>query len=794
MNRGRSIGSKQLHICVIAESRGFETVETITNAIEESIGIKLLSCCLVEYSSENKSILAMKFESGIREEEVKLTVDRLFNIDSEICRDKNWKLKTFGMRYTGFGKLYNDVKRIQYGKRHIYITIPKYSRVIELLIEDIDNYFLKTYGHLPVNQLWAKEFHADGSPHMHGLIELAHPVYIDHKHFYKHAMKSEAVCNISASRNVQACIKYALKDMNMQNLENYKATGDYIKYIDEKKAKLEIKAGGSSKRPKGKSRDLVLLKAIKIIEEMKIPIQRVYTMFEDPNDRLILLKNCRVLENCIKFNANNVTKVKLEVPDEPGNPMLSILWEWTTSLIYGRLRERENRNLFITGESMIGKSSFIRYLECMFDIYKLDNSAWFNPNYIDGSHQLAVYDEFTPDTDKKITDLNLFVRGTCNDTFEVKHGYIFKTDLRLPCLFVSNYSKSHIERKLNSQEGKAFIKRFTWLELGSTPIPLPFRDYYALNHSKASIQTTGLAPKFYYKYTLNGKCLDYLLFPRVLPGCGLITYVGVSYEMAPERFEFDKHDYIFTFDALQPSVPLKRYIVGNANNLLEEAMEEDENQASADLLEIDILYNTVANMEINGETFHEDLLIQVICDNGEYYLDSNNILHELIWDQIDSVIDDVLGPDESYDENEAEPEPFASYIDYAVMMKSHSATCAICMENDTSVMCIMACTHVYHHSCLKQWYETRGTLSCPLCKSEYEYGVRYLTIIDESYLLEDCIEHQSRNNLFAYTECTNKDLDCIPCKIHEKALGNNVFGLCLCNHCSFLCNENEETN
>lgn len=790
MNRGRSIGSKQLHICVLAESRGVETVENITQAVEENIGIKLISCCLVEYTTENKSILAMKFMSGIREEEVKLTIDRLFNIECEMCTDKNWKLKTFGMRYTGFGKLYNDVKRIQYGKRHIYITIPKYSRVIDLLIEDIDNYFLKTYGHLPINQLWAKEFHADGSPHMHGLIELAHPVYIDHKHFFKHAMKSEAVCNISASRNVQACIKYALKDMNMQNLDNYKATGDYVKYIDERKAKLEIKAGGS-KKVKGKSRDTVLLKAIKIIEEMKIPIQRVYTMFDDPNDRLVLLKNCRVLENCIKFNANNVTKVKLDVPDEPFDPKLSVLWEWTSSLIYGRLRERESRNLFITGESMIGKSSFIRYLECMFDIYKLDNSAWFNPNYIDGTHQLAVYDEFTPDTDKKITDLNLFVRGTCNDTFEVKHGYIFKTDLRLPCLFISNYPKAHIERKLNSQEGKAFVKRFTWLELGSTPIPLQFRDYYALNHSKAFTQTIGLCPMFYYKYTLNGKCLDYLLFPRKITGEGIIMYVGVSYEMAPERFDFDKHDYIYTFDALQPTVPLKRYYA-NCGSLLTPEDEEDL-QSVANLLETNVLYNATANMEINGETFHEEMLIQVICDNGEYYLDTSNILHEMIWDQIDSVIDEVLGPDESYDEQELEPEPFASYIDYAVMIKSHSATCAICMESDTSVMCILACSHAFHHSCLKQWYETRGILSCPLCKQEYEYGVRYLTLIDESYLIEDCsYENADRSGLFAYTECMNKDENCITCKIHEKAIKNNVFGLCMCNHCSFLCNEGNE--
>ena len=58
--------------------------------------------------------------------------------------------------------------------------------------------------------------------------------------------------------------------------------------------------------------------------------------------------------------------------------------------------------------------------------------------------------------------------------------------------------------------------------------------------------------------------------------------------------------------------------------------------------------------------------------------------------------------------------------------------CSICYEEGSK--CRLICGHVFHHSCIKQWYMNSEHTQCPLCRSKLWFrGFRPAKWEDEKY-------------------------------------------------------------
>jgi hypothetical protein len=793
---GRRTGTRQLWTFSVNASDNSNEAADVSL---QGIIISAFSCRILSYIRVvdiiSAFIISFKLDKLVAADTILNIVREFYQCEVSSVEDKKWKLKIHGKEFYGYGKIYDDATRVQYGKRHIYITIPKFSMALEFMVERVNLYFKETYGHLPISQLWGREYHEDGQPHLHGILEFEHPIYIDHKDFYRNCMKGEANCNINACRNVMSCVKYTLKELNDQNLSNYYATGAFSVYLEEKKTKIEIKNSKAPKSSKG-TKDRTLLRAIELLEKQGVTIQQLYTLFDKPKERLIILQNLRVLQNCITCIGNVTTKTNIQLPDEPTDPDIYVLWEWLVNLFSGRLRERENRHLFITGESMIGKSSFIRYIETAMNVYKIDNSPWFNPNYSDGMYSLAVYDEFTPDTEKKITDLNLFLRGSTYDTFNVKHSFIYKRDNKLPCLFISNYTRSEIAARLKCVEATPFIKRFTWLQLGTKAIPLQFRDYYAINHKSISTQTDlDNRPMLLYSQTFHDDettATEYLLYPSLR---SKIEYIGVYPIIAPERFDFKSDDYVVLVDPLSFNY-IRRLVINEEFEYT--SMGIFDKCVQTDILDLAVDYTSI--LHFPSSYTDPDTAEALTCNScfkfeldgdDNYHTKFDDHLSEILINMIEAVLND--SDEDSQEELNTEPEhtyPFEDFM-FLSYMTEEGQTCSICFEEECKLSVRLHCDHLFHHECMKAWYETRKMFICPLCKTNYTYGVRYIPQIDESIIhLSEYELDMCRKGQFVYDECHAEiDIDCLSCQTHWVAKNNMIYGVCTCNHCILMCNE-----
>ena len=46
--------------------------------------------------------------------------------------------------------------------------------------------------------------------------------------------------------------------------------------------------------------------------------------------------------------------------------------------------------------------------------------------------------------------------------------------------------------------------------------------------------------------------------------------------------------------------------------------------------------------------------------------------------------------------------------------------CVICLEDLKENIVILNCKHIYHYSCIQQWFFKKKRLSCPMCRGESE--------------------------------------------------------------------------
>lgn len=361
-----------------------------------------------------------------------------------------------------------------------FITIPKYNCNLNLIIEETRQYF-KLLDRKLQGQLWCKELHKDNTLHLHGLLLYEDDLFIDIDE-YGSILKLIEDKNTSHSTRVHPHVEIP---------KNSKAVKEYIKKTMQNEPG-NIQASGTLLAELQSSNGNFLTDAMDSIIKGEKTFSDI--MRESPNynvkNKMALFKNARNLEYIEKFASSPLRKLKFIMPIKPKNVAHRAIYTWLKNLNSGKLKDDScnMKNLFISGPTQTGKSSFVKYLQSCFKTYSLDNSAWFNADWKDKYFDLCIYDEFTPSTEKKFPDLNLFIRGTKDDRFQVKNGQIKKTT-NIPCLFLTNYNTDEILEK-NRQTAYPFLKRFKFVHITTdNPLPLDFRDYVVFKQNNQSTQT-----------------------------------------------------------------------------------------------------------------------------------------------------------------------------------------------------------------------------------------------------------------------------------------------------------------
>ena len=62
--------------------------------------------------------------------------------------------------------------------------------------------------------------------------------------------------------------------------------------------------------------------------------------------------------------------------------------------------------------------------------------------------------------------------------------------------------------------------------------------------------------------------------------------------------------------------------------------------------------------------------------------------------------------------------------------------CAVCLNKDRKVKIKLDCGHIFHKTCIKKWFKTKGQNECPLCKQLHignNNGFDFKDYLEENY-------------------------------------------------------------
>ncbi len=596
-----------------------------------------------------------------------------------------------------------------------FITIPKYDTTTLYNLTDMTKEYLNLHETKTIGEIWVKEFHKDGEPHIHGLIDILKPISIDiniYSSFFKSVSKKSKdriIPNTQCVRSESAVTKYLAKVTKIDS-KNILYLG---KYKDIKKgAKYSILTDCMEWLLSGK--------------------KGLSDIINDPNistlDKVKLLPKISQFASIEKMIQIPDRKIKFHLPKKPTHAKHLIIWKWLKKLLNGKLKASNEKHLFIIGPTRIGKSTFVKYLQTCFKTYSLDNSGWFTSDYKDDIYDLAICDEFSPLCEKSYAVLNLFLRGTKQDNFQVKNGHIKKTK-HIPCLFLTNYSQKLYEEKDPVGAGP-FFERFHIVTLDHTiPLPLDFRDYYYTSNIDVSSEINDI-------YDIVIKANDYFLFflgDRCL--VRKIDYNGI---------------YIDFFD------------IENSIKSLNMIERYKENEISTQYIYVNFANNIVFDCE-DGTLFKDPFYIQ---DNIAIY--GNNFSNFLKKYQI---FDDKYN--ERFIISESSMHNLQEYVYYFLDGQDNIEDCCICksdaMHND---FIILPCSHTIHYDCWLHWVSNNGIM-CVICRREFSPHKKYFPVMKNELDVKFLIPSKEPRVRVLSESCILKEYY------------TNGIGICECNQCSF---------
>lgn len=288
----------------------------------------------------------------------------------------------------------------------LYLTYPRCEVTAAECLNRIQEYFPELD--------WAvvgRELHQDGTPHLHCLIKL------QQRYTTRRPSDLDALAgkhgNYQACRNLRRCLEYVLKD------------GRYVQVGIDAKAHL-----AAMRQHKARMSDVV---AKKVIDGTSI---RAITA-DAPGYVMMNLQKIRSFQSFVR-SQRPVDRLPLPRIGFLGlsSKVLSI-WTWITNNVrQDRPRPLGQPQLFIVGNTGLGKTSLINCLRPALRIYYPPASEDFYDMYDDSEYDLIVFDEFYHS--KTITFMNSFVEGS-PVTLRTKGGQLMK-EKNLPVIVLSNYT------------------------------------------------------------------------------------------------------------------------------------------------------------------------------------------------------------------------------------------------------------------------------------------------------------------------------------------------------------------
>lgn len=385
-------------------------------------------------------------------------------------------------------KTYNDAMDSivrYYNKHREFAVIQTYGSIANQIqarlmhLDRQDNIFFITISHQCANfrfeELLAQfkpngiiaiqEEHKDGTPHIHAVVSFVENIATSAL-LAKISEEFGSNVSVQAVNDLNKVIAYILKT----NPKPFEQTGVY----------KEIKV------PTGKVKNSDLLATI--IEEIVLHGKETweYITSSDVKKRVVAFKNKKGLDELAaeakKQRAQRIIP-NIPLPQKPTNPEMLKIWQWLFAIKTRRAYEPTfaPRHLYLCGRPNTRKSSFASYLQAGFRTF-LTNVAdpwWdgYNDNF-----DICIIDEFTiidPNRNGKcLVTLNRFMESARGQPLPIKYSGVSKFNVTMPVLVISNLTRDAMRaaayKYFDESQVAAFERRFTFVDIGSVPIPLDF--------------------------------------------------------------------------------------------------------------------------------------------------------------------------------------------------------------------------------------------------------------------------------------------------------------------------------
>ncbi len=310
--------------------------------------------------------------------------------------------------------------------KNIFLTYPQCTRDKEIVAKRITEFFEGNLDWCVVST----EQHKDGTPHLHCIISLKEKMDTRRPDYFDFLTGKHG--NYQGCRNVGKVLAYVIK------------CDDYIS------VNINVEEYVRLRNAKKSTKSAIIARYIIAGEKTLKDI-----MLEYPGFVMMHQKNIR------DFQALVTVINKPKKKDWIGASVLctdnnrdSDIARWLNKNIKQK-RKFKQEQLYIWGETNIGKTSLIEQLSEYLDIYYLPAEDFYD-TYLDDSYDLVVMDEFKGQ--KRVSFLNQFLQGSTMPL--PKKGSQYVKCQNLPCIFLSNYSMRNAYKNIDYTSTCAFESRF----------------------------------------------------------------------------------------------------------------------------------------------------------------------------------------------------------------------------------------------------------------------------------------------------------------------------------------------
>ncbi len=310
--------------------------------------------------------------------------------------------------------------------KNLFLTYPQCTRDKDIVSTRITEFFEENLAWCVV----ATEQHKDGTPHLHCIIALKERIETRRPDYFDFLTGKHG--NYQGCRNVGNTLAYVVKD------------NDYIQvninveeYLRLRKAKKSTKSAIIAE---------YIIAGDKTLKEIMVE----YPGFVMMHQRQIM--DFRALVSVINKPKKKDwigASVLCTDNDKDGD-----IARWLNKNIKQK-RKFKQEQLYIWGETNIGKTSLIEQLSEYLNIYYLPAEDFYD-TYLDDSYDLVVMDEFKGQ--KRVSFLNQFLQGSTMPL--PKKGSQYVKCQNLPCIFLSNYSLRNAYKNIDYTSTCAFESRF----------------------------------------------------------------------------------------------------------------------------------------------------------------------------------------------------------------------------------------------------------------------------------------------------------------------------------------------